>query len=39
MTLYSDLTALDFAAQAAGQWFSEHLSSVPSLPHAADTAS
>jgi hypothetical protein len=39
MTLYSDLTALDFAARAAGRWFSEHLSSVPSLPVVVDTAS
>jgi len=25
MTLYSDLTALDFAAKAAGSWFEKHL--------------
>lgn len=31
MTLYSDLTALDYAARAAGRWFSEHLATVPSL--------
>jgi uncharacterized protein len=31
MTLYSDLTALDYAARAAGRWFSTHLSQVPDL--------
>lgn len=31
MTLYSDLTALDFAARAAGRWFQAHLSQVPDL--------
>lgn len=31
MTLYSDLSALDYAAQAAGSWFSRHLSSQSTL--------
>ena len=31
MTLYSDLTALEYAAQAAGSWFSQHLSSPSTL--------
>jgi cephalosporin-C deacetylase-like acetyl esterase len=30
MTLYSDVTALDFAARAAGSWFSRTLSELPS---------
>ncbi|MFC5753243.1 alpha/beta hydrolase [Actinomadura rugatobispora] len=32
MTLYSDLTALDLAAKAAGGWFSEHLAAPPTVP-------
>jgi len=31
MTLYSDLTALDLAAKAAGTWFSKHLAELPSV--------
>ncbi|HEX2213359.1 MAG TPA: alpha/beta hydrolase [Mycobacterium sp.] len=31
MTLYSDLTALDYAAAAAGSWFSRHLMELPSI--------
>jgi predicted acyl esterase len=31
MTLYSDLTALDFAAKAAGSWFSKHLAEPASV--------
>lgn len=34
MTLYSDLTALDFAAKAAGSWFETHLVSPPTLDSA-----
>jgi fermentation-respiration switch protein FrsA (DUF1100 family) len=31
MTLYSNLTALDLAARAAGTWFSKHLSELPTV--------
>jgi hypothetical protein len=31
MTLYSNLTALDLAAKAAGTWFSTHLAQVPTV--------
>jgi len=31
MTLYSNLTALDLAAKAAGTWFSEHLAERPTV--------
>ncbi|BCO60170.1 peptidase [Mycobacterium intracellulare] len=31
MTLYSNVTALDLAARAAGSWFSTHLATVPSI--------
>jgi predicted acyl esterase len=31
MTLYSDLTALDYAAKAAGSWFSRHLATRSTL--------
>jgi uncharacterized protein len=31
MTLYSDLTALDLAAKAAGSWFTAHLAQPPSV--------
>lgn len=31
MTLYSNLTALDLAAKAAGTWFSKHLASLPTV--------
>jgi dienelactone hydrolase len=31
MTLYSNLTALDYAARAAGSWFSRHLSESPTI--------
>ena len=31
MTLYSDLTALDLAAKAAGSWFATHLAELPSI--------
>jgi fermentation-respiration switch protein FrsA (DUF1100 family) len=31
MTLYSNLTALDLAAKAAGTWFTEHLASPPTV--------
>ena len=31
MTLYSNLTALDLAARAAGSWFSEHLIAPPTV--------
>ena len=31
MTLYSNLTALDLAAKAAGSWFSEHLMTLPTV--------
>jgi hypothetical protein len=31
MTLYSNLTALDLAAKAAGAWFSEHLADLPTV--------
>jgi uncharacterized protein len=31
MTLYSDLTALDLAAKAAGSWFAAHLATPPSV--------
>lgn len=31
MTLYSNLTALDYAAKAAGSWFSRHLNENPSI--------
>ena len=31
MTLYSDLTALDLAAKAAGSWFATHLAQPPSV--------
>lgn len=31
MTLYSNLTALDYAARAAGSWFSSHLTENPSI--------
>jgi uncharacterized protein len=32
MTLYSNLTALDLAAKAAGTWFSKHLYELPTVP-------
>jgi pimeloyl-ACP methyl ester carboxylesterase len=31
MTLYSDLTALNLAAKAAGSWFSAHLAELPTV--------
>jgi hypothetical protein len=31
MTLYSNLTALDLAAKAAGTWFSRHLMELPTV--------
>jgi fermentation-respiration switch protein FrsA (DUF1100 family) len=31
MTLYSNLTALDLAARAAGSWFSTHLEQLPTV--------
>jgi hypothetical protein len=31
MTLYSNLTALDLAAKAAGAWFSAHLMELPTV--------
>jgi fermentation-respiration switch protein FrsA (DUF1100 family) len=31
MTLYSNLTALDLAAKAAGSWFSTHLAQLPTV--------
>jgi fermentation-respiration switch protein FrsA (DUF1100 family) len=31
MTLYSNLTALDLAAKAAGSWFSAHLAELPTV--------
>jgi hypothetical protein len=31
MTLYSNLTALDLAARAAGTWFSAHLAELPTV--------
>jgi hypothetical protein len=31
MTLYSNLTALDLAAKAAGHWFSTHLAELPTV--------
>jgi pimeloyl-ACP methyl ester carboxylesterase len=31
MTLYSNLTALDLAARAAGSWFSAHLADLPTV--------
>ncbi|MQA16563.1 MAG: alpha/beta fold hydrolase [Pseudonocardiaceae bacterium] len=31
MTLYSNLTALDLAAKAAGSWFSKHLFELPTV--------
>ncbi len=31
MTLYSNLTALDLAAKAAGSWFSKHLMALPTV--------
>ncbi|MCU1664437.1 MAG: uncharacterized protein QOI36_4415 [Pseudonocardiales bacterium] len=31
MTLYSNLTALDLAAKAAGSWFSRHLAALPTV--------
>ena len=31
MTLYSNLTALDLAARAAGTWFSQHLAELPTV--------
>jgi hypothetical protein len=31
MTLYSNLTALDLAARAAGSWFTEHLLALPTV--------
>jgi len=31
MTLYSNLTALDYAARAAGSWFSRHLVENPTI--------
>jgi len=31
MTLYSNLTALDLAARAAGTWFSRHLMRPPTV--------
>lgn len=31
MTLYSNLTALDYAAKAAGTWFSRHLTENPTI--------
>lgn len=36
MTLYSDLTALDFAARAAGSWFSEHLATPKTIANTID---
>lgn len=31
MTLYSNLTALDYAAKAAGSWFTRHLTETPTI--------
>jgi hypothetical protein len=31
MTLYSNLTALDLAARAAGWWFATHLTELPAI--------
>jgi uncharacterized protein len=31
MTLYSNLTALDLAAKAAGSWFAQHLAQLPTV--------
>ena len=31
MTLYSDVTALDYAARAAGSWFSRTLTELPTV--------
>lgn len=31
MTLYSNLTALDYAAKAAGSWFTRHLTETPNI--------
>jgi len=31
MTLYSNLTALDYAAKAAGSWFTRHLTEIPTI--------
>jgi fermentation-respiration switch protein FrsA (DUF1100 family) len=31
MTLYSNLTALDLAAKAAGMWFTQHLAQLPTV--------
>ena len=31
MTLYSNLTALDYAAKAAGSWFTRHLNEAPTI--------
>lgn len=31
MTLYSDVTALDYAARAAGSWFDRHLRELPTV--------
>ena len=31
MTLYSNLTALDYAAKAAGSWFTRHLTENPTI--------
>jgi hypothetical protein len=31
MTLYSNLTALDYAARAAGSWFTRHLGELSTI--------
>jgi uncharacterized protein len=31
MTLYSNVTALDYAAAAAGSWFDRHLKQLPTV--------
>lgn len=36
MTLYSNLTALDYAAKAAGSWFSSHLTVNPTIANQID---
>lgn len=36
MTLYSNLTALDYAAKAAGSWFSRHLVENPTIANQID---
>jgi len=36
MTLYSNLTALDYAARAAGSWFSAHLTENPTIANKID---